>query len=572
MSSGRKKRAPCSHENCGSRRFHVGEDGYTYCDEGHQQSEIGTVVAEDTGELIIQGKKSKRRVEEDEAITSTGFTGPRAVEQYLLCLQLVLRKQLKWLIDLQKLPPELEHIVRDIWAIRLQKLQSRVTYDSETDTQAGSSQAFSSQSENESGTETSRSRSRSRGKQKAHHRTPNLPDTLAFCYLGLLLLRSPVTVADLHAWAGKGELLFYRAAREVPPTMRERLPGQYQELLEPQSLLDPQALQQRVLEVATLMQNEFGMTIPPINHHLVLYRWFQELMLPLEVYAVTQKLATLLGVEHRFIVAPRVGLPRVLRYPEAQLMALLLVATKLLFPHDDIERYPRVASDPAALSLDWAVWAASQRKASSTQGNSDTVDSKPLDYSAAFSMQETDCLTASNEKLDAYLDWYSDNIASENVRTQGRIGRDAEFRHALFRFFPVSQNRQHQRNGKNQTFAPTKESEQESENSIEAAQADSRDPLQSVQAALRPRPLVPETSLTSDRVNHVARPGDFYRRYRTVDALHEISNENRCGGDAVLLLYQRAAELCALSLEGMVKAVFAVERKLEKVQKGGEAG
>lgn len=31
---------PCGEENCGSRRFHVGDDGYTYCDQGHQQSHV----------------------------------------------------------------------------------------------------------------------------------------------------------------------------------------------------------------------------------------------------------------------------------------------------------------------------------------------------------------------------------------------------------------------------------------------------------------------------------------------------------------------------------------------------
>lgn len=39
---------------------------------------------------------------------ASGFSGPRAFEHHLLCLQLVLRKQLRWLIDVQKLPEELE--------------------------------------------------------------------------------------------------------------------------------------------------------------------------------------------------------------------------------------------------------------------------------------------------------------------------------------------------------------------------------------------------------------------------------------------------------------------------------
>lgn len=44
MSSRAHKRPePCGEENCGSRRFHVGDDGYTYCDQGHQQSHVSAI-------------------------------------------------------------------------------------------------------------------------------------------------------------------------------------------------------------------------------------------------------------------------------------------------------------------------------------------------------------------------------------------------------------------------------------------------------------------------------------------------------------------------------------------------
>lgn len=40
--------------------------------------------------------------------TVSGFSGTRALEHYLLCLQLVLRKQCRWLIEVQLLPAEIE--------------------------------------------------------------------------------------------------------------------------------------------------------------------------------------------------------------------------------------------------------------------------------------------------------------------------------------------------------------------------------------------------------------------------------------------------------------------------------
>ena len=73
MSSRRFKKSECAHENCGSRRFHVGEDGFTYCDRGHQQSERGTVIAEDTGEFVVLGRKSKKQDSDAESATSRGM-------------------------------------------------------------------------------------------------------------------------------------------------------------------------------------------------------------------------------------------------------------------------------------------------------------------------------------------------------------------------------------------------------------------------------------------------------------------------------------------------------------------
>lgn len=68
-----RQRETCAFEDCGSRRFHVGEDGFTYCDQGHQQSERGTVIAEDTGELMLLGKKSRKKDSDVESATSRGI-------------------------------------------------------------------------------------------------------------------------------------------------------------------------------------------------------------------------------------------------------------------------------------------------------------------------------------------------------------------------------------------------------------------------------------------------------------------------------------------------------------------
>lgn len=78
-------------------------------------------------------------------------------------------------------------VVRDLWALRLQRLsQQIVALDHDTDEE----EVFSSQP---SGL--------SEGEQDEGSRTSHWPrviDSVGLCYLGAVLLRLPVTIADLH--------------------------------------------------------------------------------------------------------------------------------------------------------------------------------------------------------------------------------------------------------------------------------------------------------------------------------------------------------------------------------------
>ncbi len=50
------------------------------------------------------------------------LSGPIARELFLECLQVVLRRQLAWLIHDKGLPAELEAVVRHLWDLRIQDL------------------------------------------------------------------------------------------------------------------------------------------------------------------------------------------------------------------------------------------------------------------------------------------------------------------------------------------------------------------------------------------------------------------------------------------------------------------
>ncbi|KAK5689108.1 hypothetical protein LTR17_026511 [Elasticomyces elasticus] len=527
-SSTHRRPEPCGHENCGSRRFHVGDDGFTYCVRGHQQSERGTVVAEDTGEYVIAGRKARLKDSDAESTTSkaSGFSGARAFEHYLLCLQLVLRKQLRWLIETRKLPEELEILVRDLWTLRLQRLRNRVSYDSETETDT-QSHHFSSQSDGEtSASEAKHDRKRTRTKIDG---TPNLMDTIALCYMGALLLREPLTIADLYHWISEGDLPFYHGSKNVPLSMRERLPAEYQELLEPNVLskLERRGMQSHVLEVLSSFSTEFGMALPPINHPLILYRWVQELALPVEVFAATLRLARMLDMTFAYrLDAAKSSRDGPLRFPEPRLMALLITVTKLLFPFDGVERKSLTATAMDALRMDWLAWAEMQAL------NAEGGEGRSLKYEEALEYSQADVLGASEVQLDQYMDWCEHNIASEEVRERGRHGRDAEFRRVLFRMFPAHAN------GAVQSVV---EGEQ-------TAKDDVTETLRQVQSALRTK------AKAGDRGGEQSGIGSFYRRIKEAGSLE----------GPLKLLYERGAGLSGLSLDRMVKATARIDVKLER--------
>jgi len=425
-----------------------------------------------------------------------------------------------------------QSVVHDLWSLRLQKIQHRLSYDVDTETE-GQPLRFSSQSEGETSASEASRRSRKDTRGKAD-RSVALSDCLSLCYAGCLLLREPVTVADFALWAGTGELLYYRASKDIPLGMRERLPATYQQLLQPLSLGEVEKLHQHVLELFQLMHGEFGMAVPPINYVLILHRWLQVLTLPIEVFAATQRLAQILDLGFSYQLQAKESSKAkdiMLRYPETRLMALLVVATKLLFPFDNVKRYPISSSDPSVLSMDWQNW--QEIHSLPVKG------AKPLSYQAALSFSEDDALRAGDEELDAYLDWVEENIASEEIRERGKAGKDADFRQMLFRMFP---------NGKQ----PPGEGAEDLKPATDAPDAMLKSNIHRVHNSLKPQRIVEPRVGAAD----VNRTGSFYRRCRRVEELD----------GPVRTFYEKAGELAGLSLESMVRAVNLIETRVQKYE------
>lgn len=420
----------------------------------------------------------------------------------------------------------LQPLVRDLWAVQLQKRRDKASHESGTDTE-GASSRFSSSQEDFTDKESVRSRRQKQRRQKSTGLV--LQDTLSLIYIGVLLLRIPLTVADLHGWINSGQLCYYRAAKQVPLGMLDRLPGETQALLEPQRLLSADALHRRILENLTAMHTDIGMSPPPLNHPLVLYRWVKTLCLPLEIYVAAQRLGKMLEIDFAYTVDAKARSKGSLRYPEIRLMGLIVIATKLLFPFDKEKRYPRSANDMSALKMDWDLWV--QLQTGKPDTSTDRGRDAHLSFEDAFTMTEKKSVGLADDRLDEYLDWYESNIASEEVRERGQAGKEAEFRRALFRMFPT-------RRGPSNTRAQTE---------IGASGKTSGDGFEQNQGALRRQRQVPE-----GQADDVPRPGHCYPQFRTEDELHGTARA----------IYEKAAQLAGFSLRGMIRAIFFLERRL----------
>lgn len=417
-------------------------------------------------------------------------------------------------------------IVRDLWALRLQSLKTRASSDPDADVEHAS-QLFSSQSEGET-TDDAAPRRKRRRKEDC---LPRLPDAISLIYMGTNLLRLPVTVKDLHTWLTNGGLIYYRAIRSLPISMKQKLPGMYHIAIDPQHILKPEALHSAVLDNMVMYHRSFGMEVPLLNHQLVLYRFVHTLSLPLEVYAATIRLSEMLQIAFHYDFHTQVGRSyQVFRLAEGKLMALLVVATKLLFPFDGIKRYPRNASELAALLMDWEAWG--------TTHSDKTDKTDELDYKRALATTENDVLKMSAERLDQYMDWYETSFVDEQIRETGRVGREAEFRRAMFRFFPIS------RLDGSQSEAPLPEP---SPGNV----LDGR--IRDVQGALAPLRVISDEVAAADRDHDPRRPGSMYKRYREAGDLEGHAKR----------FYMEAAEVVGLSLETLVQGVFWTERKMQ---------
>ena len=117
----------------------------------------------------------------------------------------------------------------------------------------------------------------------------------------------------------------------------------------------------------------------------------------MDVYHTVQSLANILKIEFTF---SRNRIIRASSHPEAKLAALVVMATKLNHPFDDIPRYPKKADGLGAMAVDWTVW-------------NDVMTPREFDglkRGEEVNVNSEKVKIMSDKQLDDYLDWYENTF------------------------------------------------------------------------------------------------------------------------------------------------------------------
>ncbi|KAL2021943.1 hypothetical protein VTK56DRAFT_6362 [Thermocarpiscus australiensis] len=524
---------------CPARKWYL-ENGRRYCENGHQ---VEGYVQFDVDEEDNFGKAGRvaRRKKDARHRERKHLAGNDARELYLECLQLLLRKQVLWLVRVRGLHPELEAVCHDLWLLRVRDfpglardpllLKGKGTGKgrdggreerrrSGSEGSGGGLVMFSSQTE---GSQTEAEEGFVGARRKSRSWTgeiwplPGAMDTLALVYLGCVLRQEPVRIGDVFRWARNNQMPFLGAIDYVPKEWRDRLPGwAHHSLLTRYARFQGGELHRAVMALMLGYKENHGLVFPAIPAPPLLFLYVRDLALPPEVHSFAQKTCSVLGLSFSF---PTRGPPPnrylLLDIPEVLLVASLVVAVKHMYPIDGVERFPRDDNDPLCLRMDWGVWESEFAR---------QPEKKPglLEYEH---MEPQEIWSMGKEEIKEFLNWFQETQIEKNQTDETEIGR----------LFPLDD------------IPPLPEIHDIPQEGIEAR-------IKRVQSAMkRVRPLPDGEDIDES----VKRLGSDYRCHKYIDELE----------GPVKRFYEAAAEAAGLSVRDLLRAVYRLEQLLLEWQR-----
>ena len=247
-----------------------------------------------------------------------------------------------------------------------------------------------------------------------------------------------------------------------------------------------------------------------------------------DIYTAVRHMSSMLDIDFCF---PRHGSRQQRSHlPEIRLMALLIIAVKIYYPFDLLNRHPRSQLDVAVLNIDWDIWCKLQKE----HDTRITLEGK-IGRGNEMLVNEQDIMNMSGEQLDEYLDWYERTWISEEDDEHQTRGLPKQ----LLDMFPTS--RVNASSASMNDFA--------AEAKAERYLLDEK--LRKVQNRLKLRPVISKEGGGKNQ-EPLRRLGTFYKRYRKIEDLSPQAKT----------FYEAAASLVGVSLATLVMAVLQMESQL----------
>ncbi|KAJ5629139.1 hypothetical protein N7528_002796 [Penicillium herquei] len=514
-------RGVCGQESCRERKYYL-DNGLWFCRRGHLQE--GRQIEEDPDDFGTQGRTHRVKHEKEERSRKTA-RGRQANTLLLQGYQLILWQQCHALVHEHGFPEQLEGVVRDLWALRLRGYSLKIEQSADDGNDESEPELFSSQASATEDSDEMGMKSKSRYLQ-----WPRLIEAVCLCYLASVLMRLPICVYDLHRLIVRQELPYIRALRNVPPEIKHKLPPEFVAILDVKKIPKLETLHRTCRDLAIFYQRKFGIVLPAMNSPIILYRHIKRLAVPIDVYEIIKTLQSYLGFTFKYpdqLAENR--RKHSLHLPEVQMVILIVMATKLLFPFDGIERYPATTMEPATQSMNWQEWIRAQQ-----QFDAEKVTGVEMGKEKIIQMTDSDVVGMDPSQLDEYMDWYEKSwLGTQAVTNQ------------ITDLFPVSQPVA-QPVAQPQPL-PDSEDEPEIIGEVSNEEEALNTMLQRVMESIVAVPSVPR-----EEGKRPPRPGVWYHRYRWVATIPENAR----------LFYEISAQLAGVDLETLVRAVTVAEWRI----------
>lgn len=241
-----------------------------------------------------------------------------------------------------------------------------------------------------------------------------------------------------------------------------------------------------------------------------------------DVYETARTLQGILGITFEYPTRIRGnGRKEALNLPEVQSIVLIILATKLLFPFDDLKRNPATSKEPATQTVNWQEWMQAQRKFSHHEQTGGQIGKEQL-----MRITDEDALGMNKSEIDQYLDWYEKDWLHD-VKTSNPIAE----------MFPTGRPNAGDQSNPDPEPAPTAGTD--ADEALSAL-------LHAVMADLKPASM--------DNSTKALRPGSWYARYRWESQLPETARS----------FYELGAQLASITLTTLVRAVSVAEWRVAR--------